>query len=155
MLCLGSATYSAFMSLSGAAVGAFAPLAPLTWLLLPVLADGLEPSAGMSLSGALWFCSLPRVAAAVLELASPVLVLGPEFSSAVFSFFEGVFVICMLLSIGLRHGQKLRAQTRESRERLYDQAVRVDSRQEPRRPLEHGVALREVRQGGGKARCSR
>lgn len=56
MLCLGFATYSAFMSLSGAAAGDLALLASFGWLLLvPGVVDGLEVSAGMSLSGALWF----------------------------------------------------------------------------------------------------
>ena len=198
MLCLGSNTYSAFMSLSGAAVGDLALLASLAWLLFSVLVDVLEPSAGMSLSGALWFWGLLELAAAVFGLASSVAVSEPELFSAVSSaftdatlacfsdslffdtavvsslpcfcerefrrtgeraasaastmaimttamvLFERLFVICLLLSIGICHGHEFRAQAREARERLYDQTVRVDPRQEPWGPLEYGVALREV-----------
>lgn len=198
MLCLGSATYSAFMSLSGAAVVDFVLLASLAWLLLSVLADGLEPSAGMSLSGALWFWRLLGAAVVLFELGLSVLAWESEFSSAVFSafadavfacwsvsllfataavfsvpcfcergfrrtgeraaraastmttamvFFESLFVICFLLSIGLCHGHEFRAQAREARKRLNDQAVCIDPRQEPWDSFEYGVALREVRQG--------
>lgn len=181
MLCLGSDTYSAFMSLSGAEVGDLVLLASLAWLLFSVPADGLAPSAGISLSGALWFCALLWAVPAVFGLDSSVAVSESELSSAVFSaftdavlaclfvsllfdaavvfsllcfcerefrrtgeraasaastmaimtiamvFFEGFFVIILLLSIGLRHGHEFRAQARETRKRLYDQTVCIDS----------------------------
>lgn len=98
MLCLGSATYSAFMSLSGAAVVDFVLLASLAWLLLSVLADGLEPSAGMSLSGALWFWRLLGAAVVLFELGLSVLAWESEFSSAVFSAFADAVFACWSVS---------------------------------------------------------
>lgn len=158
MLHLESATYSALMSLSGAAVGLLVLLVLFVWLLSSELVDGRVPSAGMSLSGALWFWGLAGAApvafvadpsdfvsaagfspedasepdgapsdclsvvfffvgAATLSSACPCLWelrrTGERAANAASTmamaitamvFFEGLFVICLLLSIGLRHG---------------------------------------------------
>lgn len=157
MLHLESATYSALMSLSGAEVWLLVVLALFGWLLPSEFVDGLVPSAGMSLSGALWFWALAWAVTAVFEAdpsdivsdagSSPEDSSEPDWTSsdslsAVFFFvdvatlssclclwelrktgeraanaastmamaitamvfFEGLFVICLLLSFGLRHG---------------------------------------------------
>lgn len=158
MLHLESATYSALMSLSGADVGLLVLPVLFVWLLSSEFVDELVPSAGMSLSGALWFWGLAG-AAPVAFVADPLdFVLAAGFSpedasesdgassdclAAAFFFvdvatlssaclclwelrrtgeraasaastmaiaitamvfLEGLFVICLLLSIGLRHG---------------------------------------------------
>lgn len=158
MLHLESATYSALMSLSGADVGLLVLPVLFVWLLSSEFVDELVPSAGMSLSGALWFWELVGAAPVAFvadpsgfvsaagsspEDASEPDMASSDCSSVVFFFvdvatpssfclcprelrrtgeraanaastmamattvmvfFEGLFVICLLLSIGLRHG---------------------------------------------------